>query len=108
MTSVFPPLPWKPESSAAIWAASVDPAPPRSEYSPELSVRTPIFTVLSCADAMPVVASASAVPINNAEILFFILVSSVAFWTARSDAEIGVKLVHVGLQFRVGKAVDDL
>src|SRR5258708_19168995 len=28
--------------------------------------------------------------------------------TAPSNAEIGVKLVHVGLQFRVGKAVDDL
>src|SRR3954468_2358248 len=109
MTSIFHPLAWKPESSAAIWAASVDPAPPRSEYSPELSVRTPIFTVLSCADAIPAVASANAVPSNNVEILLFILVSPpLAFQTARSNAEISMKLVHIGLQVRVGKTVDDL
>src|ERR1700750_1092100 len=54
--------------------------------------------------------SASAVPSSSAEILFFMFVSSFSFsfFSLCSDAEIGVKLVHVGLQFRVRKTVDDL
>src|SRR4051812_39108298 len=96
-----------PESSIAICAASVDPAPPRSEYRPELSVSTPILIFLSCAKAPPLAASASAVPSQRAEILLF-MISFLLNLLAVSDAEIGMKLVHVGLQFRVGKTVDDL
>src|ERR1700754_5070765 len=95
-----------PESSIAICAATVGPAPPRSEYRPELSVRTPILTVLSCAKAPLAAATESAVLRKSAESCF--IVTPFTECVSISDAEIGVELVHVGLELRVGKAVDHL
>jgi hypothetical protein len=43
------------KSSTAIFAAVMDPWPPRSEYTPDISVNTPIRTTLS---DMPVCARA--------------------------------------------------
>src|SRR6266404_5529706 len=79
--SIFQPLAASPESATAIWAAKVEPAP---------------------------AASASALPSKRAEIVFFIFFSVGSAWRRCSDAEIGVKLIHVALQLRVGKAIDDL
>jgi len=39
------------KSSAAIWAATTDPAPARSAYGPDLSLSTPNLTVRSAACA---------------------------------------------------------
>src|SRR5258708_13037485 len=64
--------------------------------------------VLSCATAPPPAASASALPSKRAEIVFFIFFSVGSAWRRCSDAEIGVKFIHVALQLRVGKAIDDL
>src|SRR5260370_4777484 len=64
--------------------------------------------VLSWAKAAPPAASASAVPSKRAEIVFFIFLSVGSAWRRCSDAEIGVKFIHVALQLRVGKAIDDL
>src|SRR5882724_10736918 len=64
--------------------------------------------VLSWAKAAPPAASASALPSKRAEIVFFIFFSVGSAWRRCSDAEIGVKFIHVGLQLRVGKAIDDL
>src|SRR5665213_1596030 len=97
-----------PESSTAISAATIEPCPPRSAYNPERSVSTPILAVLSWAIAPPLAANSSEAPSTSAEILFLISFSSCDFFSLFSDAEIGVKLVHVGLQFGVGETVDDL
>src|SRR6266404_7710445 len=64
--------------------------------------------VLSWAKAAPPAASASALPSKRAEIVFFIFFSVGPAWRRCSDAEIGVKFIHVGLQLRVGKTIDDL
>src|SRR3979409_1507001 len=109
MMSIFQPLAVRPQSSAAIWAASVEPGPARSAYSPDWSDSAPILTVLSWAAAKPAEARLSALPSNNDAInLVFILISSLGFFSLCSDAEIGVELVHIGLQLRIGKTVDDL
>src|SRR5687768_6659721 len=63
--------------------------------------------VLSCATAALLAANASAVPSNNAETLFFICISVDRLKTS-SDAEIGVKLIHIGLQIRIRETVDYL
>src|SRR4051812_26895864 len=60
--------------------------------------------VLSCARALPAAANASAVPNSSAEIFLFIVVSLLVLVILY--AEIGVKLVHVGLQVGIGKTVD--
>src|ERR1700744_1335835 len=108
ITSIFQPLAVRPESSTAIWAASVEPGPPRSAYRPDWSDSAPILTILSWANAKLVAARLSAVPSkNDAAILVFIAVPSVNP-SGCSDAEIGMQFVHIGLQFRVREAVDDL
>src|SRR4051794_13255631 len=63
---------------------------------------------LSCAKAPPPPPSASAVPSSSAAMLFFILLLLCSLFSSSLYAEIGVKLVHVGLQVGIGKAVDDL
>src|SRR6186997_2475741 len=108
MTSIFQPLAARPESSTAICAASVEPAPPRSEYKPELSVSTPILMFLSCANAPVAATSESAVPRKSAESCCFMLSPWSVFLERSSDAEIGVELVHVGLEIRIGETVDHL
>src|SRR5262249_44426001 len=52
---------WPPKSSTAIRAASREPSPLRSLYSPDMSVRTPIFTARSsaCPSTAPKVVTAS-------------------------------------------------
>src|SRR6516164_8694299 len=44
MISIFLPRTVPPKSSAAICAATTEPIPLRSEYRPDISARTPIFT----------------------------------------------------------------
>src|SRR5215467_4629946 len=44
MISIFLPRTVPPKSSAAIRAATTEPIPLRSEYRPDMSARTPIFT----------------------------------------------------------------
>src|SRR5260370_38013952 len=75
-----------------------------------IAERAPILTVLSCAKARSSVARVSAVPTNSAEMLILIFVSSLSLDFSRwfLDARIVVKLVHIGLQSRVGETVDDL
>src|SRR6516225_1052024 len=53
MISIFLPRTLPPKSSAAICAATTEPIPLRSEYRPDMSARTPIFTTSfeSCACA---------------------------------------------------------
>src|SRR5215472_5026517 len=55
--------------------------------------------------AAPAAANVSAVPTSSEAINFDVM--AVPFFLA-SHTEISVKLVHIGLQFRVGKTVDDL
>src|ERR1700754_3306499 len=107
MMLIFQPLAASPESSTAICAASVEPAPPRSEYRPELSVSTPILIVLSCAKAPVAAATESAVPRKSAESCCFI-VTPFDDCVSISHAEIAVELVHVGPELGIGKAVDHL
>src|SRR5580693_5010677 len=61
MTIGFP-ITLPPKSSAAIWAATTEPGPARSEYAPVMSVSTPTFTTSSeiCAAAEPAAHRASA------------------------------------------------
>src|SRR5215510_16016736 len=61
---------------------------------------------LSCAKAPVTAASERAVPRRNAENCF--IVTPFNECVSISDAEIGVELVHVGFELRVGKAVDHL
>src|SRR5215471_10633346 len=53
MISIFLPRTVPPKSSAAICAATTEPIPLKSEYRPDMSARTPIFTTSfeSCACA---------------------------------------------------------
>src|SRR3954464_12740151 len=86
---------WK--SSTAIFAAMTAPGPARSEYRPERSVRTPIFTTLSesfmpAGDALPACAKsdgadeASAAPTSN-ESSFLFMASLLLKRSNRSHTE---------------------
>src|SRR5215469_4337102 len=56
MISIFLPRTVPPKSSAAICAATTEPIPLRSEYRPDMSARTPIFTASFESCACPYVA----------------------------------------------------
>src|SRR5882724_10476862 len=65
--------------------------------------------VLSWATAKLPAARLSAAPSSSdVMILVFMVVPSVDPARSSSDAEICVKLVHIGLQLRIGEAIDDL
>src|SRR5579883_352577 len=108
ITSIFQPLPVSPESSTAIWAASVEPGPPRSAYRPDWSDSAPILTTLSSALAVLIAANDSAVESSREATAVVLMFVPLVLSLARLDAEIGVQLVHMRGQLAVGKAVDDL
>src|SRR5689334_720385 len=95
------------KSAAANFAAITDPMPVASAYRLDMSVSTPILTLICWALAVPhanMTASAASV------IFRFIDVTSLFPAPddfVLSDTEIVVQLVDIRIQFRIGELVDD-
>src|SRR5262245_17282203 len=93
------------KSAAAILAASTDPGPVASAYKLDISVSTPILTLICCPKALR---QASTTARAAKLTIRFIFVS--AFRPCGPfclDTEIVVQLVDICVQFGIGELVDD-
>ena len=105
-----------PKSSTAIRAATTEPAPARSVYRLDMSVRTPILItssdICACAVPAPIAAATASRPVRlNAFMLSLRWGASRALIGVQvrcpgSNTEIVVQLGHVRLQVRVRNHVD--
>src|ERR1700682_1168312 len=100
-----------PKSSAAIWAATTEPGPARSEYAPVMSVSTPIFTTASeiCAAAEPATQRASAAVSARLQVVRGMgpPLVEVMRWDTRSDTEEFLQRLDTSLQRVLRDRVDD-